>query len=151
MASGRSILLSSQSALSDFRALYPHASNPVSVARFATEPSPDLLTADALSVVRDYNLPDQFFYLPNQFWLHKNHRVVLTDDPKSAVDLTLGDAKSTLHLEQSESTLNGEQKLTVTGATIEIKASQKLVIEAPQIEMTARAELKVAGKPIRLN
>ena len=81
----------------------------------------------------------------------KNHRVVLTDDPKSAVDLTLGDAKSTLHLEQSESTLNGEQKLTVTGATIEIKASQKLVIEAPQIEMTARAELKVAGKPIRLN
>jgi glycosyltransferase involved in cell wall biosynthesis len=77
MASGRSILLSSQNALSDFRALYPHASNPVSVARFATEPSPDLLTADALSVVRDYNLPEQFFYLPNQFWVHKNHRVVL--------------------------------------------------------------------------
>src|SRR5439155_1060826 len=33
----------------------------------------------------------------------KNHRVVLTDDPKSAVDLTLGDAQSALHLEKSES------------------------------------------------
>jgi len=81
----------------------------------------------------------------------KNHRVVLTDDPKSAVDLTLGDAQSALHLEKSESKLNGEQKLSVTGATIEIKATQKLVIEAPQIEISARSELKLSGKPIRLN
>jgi hypothetical protein len=81
----------------------------------------------------------------------KNHRVVLTDDPKSAVDLTLGDSKSALHLEKAESSLNGEQKLQITGATIEIKATQKLVIEAPQIEVTARSELKLTGKPIRLN
>lgn len=77
MASGRSILLSSQSALSDFRTLYPGATNPVSVARFATKPSPDLLTADAFSVLRQYDLPETFFYLPNQFWVHKNHRLVL--------------------------------------------------------------------------
>jgi uncharacterized protein involved in type VI secretion and phage assembly len=81
----------------------------------------------------------------------KNHRVVLTDDPKSAVDLTLGDAQSALHLEKAESKLGGEQKLSVTGATIEVKATQKLVIEAPQIEISARSELKVSGKPIRLN
>jgi uncharacterized protein involved in type VI secretion and phage assembly len=81
----------------------------------------------------------------------KNHRVVLTDDPKSAVDLTLGDTKTALHLEKAESTLNGEQKLSITAATIEIKATQKLVVEAPQIEITARSELKLTGKPIRLN
>lgn len=77
IASGRSILLSSRTALSDFRSLYPRASNPVSVARFATEPPSGLLTADAASVVREYDLPECFFYLPNQFSLHKNHRLVL--------------------------------------------------------------------------
>ncbi len=81
----------------------------------------------------------------------KNHRVTLTDDPKSAVDITLGDTKTALHLEKAESTLNGEQKLSVTGVTIEVKATQKLVIEAPQIEISARSELKLSGKPIRLN
>jgi uncharacterized protein involved in type VI secretion and phage assembly len=81
----------------------------------------------------------------------RNHRVTLTDDPKSAIDLTLGDSGSALHLEKSESTLGGEQKLSVTAATIEVKASQKVVIEAPQIEISARSELKLSGKPIRLN
>jgi uncharacterized protein involved in type VI secretion and phage assembly len=81
----------------------------------------------------------------------KNHRVVLTDDPKSAVDLKLGDTSTALHLEKDESRLTGEQKLSVNAAVIEIKASQKLVIEAPQIEITAKSELKATGKPIRLN
>jgi uncharacterized protein involved in type VI secretion and phage assembly len=81
----------------------------------------------------------------------KNHRVVLTDEPKSAVELTLGDTSTALHLEKDESRLTGEQKLSINAATIEIKASQKLVIEAPQIEITAKSELKATGKPIRLN
>jgi uncharacterized protein involved in type VI secretion and phage assembly len=81
----------------------------------------------------------------------KNHRVVLTDDPKSGLDLKLGDTSTALHLEKDESRLTGEQKLSVSAATIEIKATQKLVIEAPQIEINAKSELKATGKPIRLN
>jgi glycosyltransferase involved in cell wall biosynthesis len=77
IASGRSILLSSESALADFRAAYPGARNTVAVARFATEPSPDLLTADAAAVIAEHGLPQKFFYLPNQFWRHKNHAVVI--------------------------------------------------------------------------
>lgn len=77
IASHRSILLSSESALADFRAAYPGASNPVAVARFATEPSPDLLTAEAGTVIAEYRLPEKFVYLPNQFWRHKNHPVVI--------------------------------------------------------------------------
>jgi hypothetical protein len=76
---------------------------------------------------------------------------VLTDDPKSAVDLSLGDTSTALHLEKDESRLTGEQKLSINGATIEIKATQKLVIEAPSIEVNAKSELKLTGKPIRLN
>ena len=77
IASRRNILLSSESALADFRAAYPSVSNPVAVARFATEPSPDLLTADIAAVIAEHRLPEKFFYLPNQFWRHKNHPVVI--------------------------------------------------------------------------
>jgi glycosyltransferase involved in cell wall biosynthesis len=77
IASRRSILLSSESALTDFRAEYPGVSNPVAVARFATEPAADLLTADAAAVIAEHRLPEKFFFLPNQFWRHKNHLLVI--------------------------------------------------------------------------
>src|SRR5262249_57052166 len=69
----------------------------------------------------------------------KNHRLVLTDDPKSALDLTLGDASTALHLEKDESRLTGEQKLSVNAGTIELKATQKGGIDAPSIESTAQS------------
>lgn len=81
----------------------------------------------------------------------KNHRVVLTDDPKSALDLTLGDTSTALHLEKDESRLTGEQKLTISASTIELKATQKIVIDAQSVEITAKSDVKVTGKPIRLN
>lgn len=77
IASGRSILLSSESALADFRTVYPGARNTVAVARFATEPSPDLLAVDVAAAIAEHGLPRRFFYLPNQFWRHKNHPVVI--------------------------------------------------------------------------
>jgi glycosyltransferase involved in cell wall biosynthesis len=77
MASGRSIVLSSESALRDCRALYPDLTNDVSVVRFATQPPPDLLTASPPDVLAQHGLPPGYFYLPNQFWRHKNHQVVL--------------------------------------------------------------------------
>ena len=77
MASGRSIMLSSESALRDCRALYPRLASGVSVVRFATQPAPDLLTANPPDVLAQYGLPPDYFYLPNQFWRHKNHQVVV--------------------------------------------------------------------------
>ena len=77
MASGRSIVLSSESALRDCRALYPRLGNDVSVVRFATQPAPDLLTANPTAVLAQYGVPPRYFYLPNQFWRHKNHQVVV--------------------------------------------------------------------------
>jgi glycosyltransferase involved in cell wall biosynthesis len=77
MASGRSIMLSSESALRDCRALYPALANDVSVVRFATQPAPDLLAAKPSDVLAQYGLPSKYFYLPNQFWRHKNHQVVV--------------------------------------------------------------------------
>ncbi|MGY3587827.1 glycosyltransferase involved in cell wall biosynthesis [Bradyrhizobium sp. USDA 4341] len=77
IASGRTIMLSSESAFRDFRAYYPHASNPVSVVRFATQPPAAFLDIDPSEVIAAYNLPTNYFYLPNQFYRHKNHQLVV--------------------------------------------------------------------------
>jgi hypothetical protein len=82
---------------------------------------------------------------------HHDHRLVLTDDPTSAIDLSLGDAACSLHLEKSGSELRGERKLVVSAEQVEIKATQKLVVQAPDIEIAANASLKLSGKPIQLN
>lgn len=81
----------------------------------------------------------------------KNHRLVLTDDPTSSIELKLGDADCKLHLDESESTLTGVRKLVLSAEQIEIKASQKLVIESQQVDLTARSALTASGKPIKLN
>jgi glycosyltransferase involved in cell wall biosynthesis len=77
IASGRSIMLSSESALRDYRKFYPSSADDVSVVRFATQPAPGLLTANPSDVLAQYSLPPGYFYLPNQFWRHKNHQVVV--------------------------------------------------------------------------
>lgn len=77
IASGRRIMLSSESALRDCRKFYPRFTNDVSVVRFATQPAPELLAANPPDVLAQYGLAPRYFYLPNQFWRHKNHRVVV--------------------------------------------------------------------------
>ena len=77
IASGRTILLSSESALHDFRKFYPGSTSNVSVVRFATWPAANSLSADPSAVIAQYNLPSRYFYLPNQFWRHKNHQVAV--------------------------------------------------------------------------
>ena len=77
IASGRTIMLSSESSHRDFRTFYPGAKNEVCIVRFATQPSPTFLTTNPAEVVAQYQLPERYFYLPNQFYTHKNHQVVV--------------------------------------------------------------------------
>lgn len=76
LAAGRTILLSSEDARKDCEKFYPRARGRTAVARFAVLPALHPGAQDAL-VQQRYGLPARFFYLPNQFWTHKNHlRVV---------------------------------------------------------------------------
>jgi glycosyltransferase involved in cell wall biosynthesis len=77
IASGRSILLSSNSALRDLREFYPNLANDVSVVRFASEPAASFFVTDPFDVLAQHGLPTKFFYVPNQFWRHKNHQILL--------------------------------------------------------------------------
>ncbi|MCC6652930.1 MAG: glycosyltransferase family 4 protein [Candidatus Eisenbacteria bacterium] len=71
----RIILLSSADARRDFRRFYPGGAGRDRVVPFAVlppvQPPPDLCLA------KRYGLPERFFFLPNQFWKHKNHVVVI--------------------------------------------------------------------------
>jgi glycosyltransferase involved in cell wall biosynthesis len=70
------VLLSSESALADLKRVGV-ADVQTSVLQFvATVPAAqDCLPRDELKI--KYGLEDRFFHLPNQFWIHKNHRVVI--------------------------------------------------------------------------
>jgi len=71
------VVLSSQDAYKDFRQFAPEYTGKARVLSFTAHIPPGLYEDDPQEVVREYHLPEKFFYLPNQFWKHKNHLVVL--------------------------------------------------------------------------
>ncbi|MBA7730634.1 glycosyltransferase [Citrobacter freundii] len=72
-----SIIFSSQNACDDYHQFYKEKCHSY-VLNFV--PLLDLHTIDeekVQSVLDKYNIKSPFFYLPNQFWVHKNHELVL--------------------------------------------------------------------------
>ena len=74
------VVVSSDHALRDLLSLLPRNKLPiVEVLRFVSQPS--VGSGDALPDINElqikYNFSGKFFLLPNQFWAHKNHWVVL--------------------------------------------------------------------------
>jgi glycosyltransferase involved in cell wall biosynthesis len=71
------VILSSQSALSDLGQAIPQAVQKACVVSFVAQIPPGVYDIEPMKVCERYHLPEKFFYLPNQFWKHKNHAVVL--------------------------------------------------------------------------
>lgn len=67
------IVVSSFAAKNDLLTLYPEAKN-VEVLHFVSQP--ENIQDENLDLEIDKIFEGKFFYLPNQFWLHKNHMVV---------------------------------------------------------------------------
>src|SRR5580658_5810830 len=75
--SRRHVMLSSEDSRSDCEAFFPRSVGRTSVVRFATLP-PKLSEGDGdCAIASSYQLPERYFYLPNQSWKHKNHRTVI--------------------------------------------------------------------------
>ncbi len=69
------LILSSQAALRDFHQFFPEAISTPRVWSFhSLLELPHLETSPAISLPMD--LPPKYLYLPNQFWVHKNHLVL---------------------------------------------------------------------------
>lgn len=80
------ILLSSHAAKLDCEAFVPAAASLSAVLPFPSNQAfaPPLPDNDPISVVRHYHLPEKFVLVANQYWAHKNHRVVLEALAKAA-------------------------------------------------------------------
>jgi glycosyltransferase involved in cell wall biosynthesis len=68
------VILSSYDALNDYKKFAPAFTNKARVLQFVSQPGKLSDNADIYTQIKQkYNLGDKFFYLPNQFWSHKNH------------------------------------------------------------------------------
>ncbi|VVS98417.1 Glycosyltransferase [Sphingomonas sp. EC-HK361] len=77
VASSAAILLSSHDAEADCLEYYPRARGRTHVARFSVpiDSWPD--AAAAWAMLREGGVPEDFVFLPNQLWVHKNHGVAI--------------------------------------------------------------------------
>jgi glycosyltransferase involved in cell wall biosynthesis len=71
------VLLSSHATRNDFYHLLPEYKDKVQVIPFAAWINDDIYTEDSRQIQNGYHLTEKFFYLPNQFWKHKNHQIAL--------------------------------------------------------------------------
>ena len=71
-----SLILSSKDALNDFNTFFPGYRCRVKVLRFASS-LPDFSDIDGEAQKKAFGIDKPFFICSNQFWQHKNHRLVL--------------------------------------------------------------------------
>jgi glycosyltransferase involved in cell wall biosynthesis len=73
------MMFSSDVVLADFREFYSDFGGESATVHFASSLAwqPGLLVADPTPVIAKYKLPRAFALVVNQFWRHKNHRVVV--------------------------------------------------------------------------
>jgi glycosyltransferase involved in cell wall biosynthesis len=78
VASGRRFMLSSNDAEADCRTFYPATTGRTNVASFAVRAPTPMSLSEARAIASRYGMPQHFFFLPNQFWRHKNHELVVS-------------------------------------------------------------------------
>ncbi len=74
------IVVSSYDALKDLKLFAPGHEKKVKVLHFVSQPSykyHQMNKDDEDKLVDKYSIKDSFYYIPNQFWKHKNHMIVL--------------------------------------------------------------------------
>ena len=71
------VLVSSNQARDDFSDLCYYAAEKCRVLNFVADVPDAVWTLDRDAIRKKYDLPEVFFYVPNQFWKHKNHEQVI--------------------------------------------------------------------------
>ena len=74
---GRTIMLSSEDARRACEQYYPSTRGRTRTVHFAVPPGLKIPYAAARAIADSYGLPERFVFMPNQFWQHKNHGLVL--------------------------------------------------------------------------
>jgi len=89
------IVLSSYDALQDFKNFAPEHEKKARVLQFVSQPNKkyfELNGNDKNNILKKYEIKDEFFYMPNQFWKHKSHMMVfkaINELKKEGIELYL--------------------------------------------------------------
>jgi glycosyltransferase involved in cell wall biosynthesis len=76
-ASCSRVVLSSEDARRDYERFLPSMAEKARVLRFVAQVPPGVYDGDPAWICDEYHLPQRFVYLPNQFWVHKGHQLVV--------------------------------------------------------------------------
>lgn len=76
-AASARVVLSSEDAQHDFDRFLPAYAAKVRVMRFVAQVPVEVYDRDPSWIRDEYHLPERFVFLPNQFWVHKGHRLVV--------------------------------------------------------------------------
>lgn len=76
-ARSRLVIVSSQAAREDLSRFHPGAAAKARVLRFVADPSAPAEEPDLAGLQTRYGFSGPYLHLPNQFWAHKNHRLVI--------------------------------------------------------------------------
>lgn len=73
----RRLVLSSECARKDFEGAFPAYKDRVDILPFVAQIPENVYICNPLDTLNSYDIPEKFFHLPNQFWKHKNHKIVI--------------------------------------------------------------------------
>ena len=71
------MMVSSEDSKHACKHFYPGVEQRVQAVRFAVRPPKTMTDLKATAVAERYGLPQHYFFMPNQFWAHKNHMLVV--------------------------------------------------------------------------
>ena len=71
------LITQSTSVANDLEQFFPTAQGKARSIVWVSHIPVTVYQAEPTAVLKKYNLPEKFFYLPNQFWMHKNHTLVV--------------------------------------------------------------------------
>lgn len=109
------IVLSSYDALNDFNNFAVEYKDKVKVLQFVSQPDKkyfELTEDNKVALLNKYNIVNEFYYMPNQFWKHKNHMIVfeavkqLVEENKNICLVCTGHLKDYRNIEHINEILN---------------------------------------------
>lgn len=71
------LMISSECAKKDFESFLPDYADRVDVVRFVSKLPDNIYSSEPWNKLQQCDIPEKFFHLPNQFWKHKNHLLVI--------------------------------------------------------------------------
>lgn len=109
------IVLSSYDALNDFNNFAVEYKDKAKVLQFVSQPDKkyfELTEDNKVALLNKYNIVNEFYYMPNQFWKHKNHMIVfeavkqLVEENKNICLVCTGHLKDYRNIEHINEILN---------------------------------------------